>query len=395
MKRCLIVLSLTVLLLGFGFSNEVVSIATVPPLGQKIVGVAVEYDAVIDGEALKSSMFEVEALRVKQTGVKELKDRTVTNVYTNTDPALCNESKPGRFVIIELYPDDPNAGTYYWNGEYGINKDYAITNTVIQKEAVTAKDGTTIPANVYEQTKMKQLWVNNFQNLVYTNKDGKKMAYSLYLPEDYNPEKAYPIVMFLHGSGERGFDNQMHLKANKGALTWIESETQKKHPAIVLAPQCPVEEAWTQYYDDAKFELATPGEMAYDILQEVINEYSVNRNKVYVTGLSLGGFGTWALNIAHPDEFAATVPVCGGGDPEKAYLISENPVWAFHAADDSVVDVQYARDIITDLLQMGSNVKYTEYDRGVLSSILPMAHFAWVPAYENDEMIDWLFTQTK
>ncbi|MCX7845800.1 MAG: phospholipase, partial [Dictyoglomaceae bacterium] len=113
-------------------------------------------------------------------------------------------------------------------------------------------------------------------------------------------------------------------------------------------------------------------------------------------GLSMGGFGTFALAMSYPDTFAGLVPICGGGDPTKAHLIKHIPIWVFTAEDDPVVNVKIVRDIVKALQDLNAPIKYTEYEKGVVSPPLAlMAHWSWIPAYKNQRMIEWLFSQVK
>jgi predicted peptidase len=135
--------------------------------------------------------------------------------------------------------------------------------------------------------------------------------------------------------------------------------------------------------------------MVYELILDIEKKYNnIDKRRIYSTGLSMGGFGTWTINIAHPKVFTAIVPICGGGDPAKANLLVNKPIWAFHSEDDPVVDVAFSRNMVNALKKLGSNVKYTEYDKGVVAPPLaPMAHFSWVPAYNDQDMIEWLFLQ--
>jgi len=132
---------------------------------------------------------------------------------------------------------------------------------------------------------------------------------------------------------------------------------------------------------------------AYNILQKVKGEYNIDRKRIYITGLSMGGFGTFSLAIAHPTEFAALVPICGGGDPAKLASISKIPIWIFHAQEDPVIPVHMSRDSVKALEDAGGTPKYTEYPAGTY--FFPSAHYSWVPAYANTEMRDWLFNQSR
>lgn len=235
---------------------------------------------------------------------------------------------------------------------------------------------------------------DKFLKLTYNS-----MPYRLYVPENYDPNKSYPLVLFLHGGGERGTDNVKQITANDGAVIWAAPENQAKHQAFVLAPQARnVPDGGFGITRDSDnninlsrvFEFSTDLGTAYEILQHVRNNYNIDSNRLYSTGLSQGGFGTYNLNMKYPDLFAAMVPIAGGGDPEKAYLLGNKPIWEFHAVDDSVIPVSYSQNIIEAIRNAGGNPIYTEYP-----AEFKYNHGSWVPAYENKEMIEWVFKQEK
>ncbi|MBW8351851.1 hypothetical protein K0H71_20835 [Bacillus sp. IITD106] len=229
----------------------------------------------------------------------------------------------------------------------------------------------------------------------------KTMPYRLFVPANYDSNTSFPLVMFLHGGGERGVDNIKHLMASDGAIIWATPENQVKNPAFVLAPQAREDTnggfgLTRDKINNQKIELSRVFEvsddllLAHEILEKVIAEYNIDRKRLYITGLSQGGFGTYNLNMAYPDLFAAMVPIAGGGDPKKAELLVDKPIWNFHAEDDGVIPVDYSRNIIKSIENAGGKPIYTEYsaDKGY-------DHGSWVPAYQNQEMIDWLFKQVK
>ncbi|MDT8860827.1 chitobiase/beta-hexosaminidase C-terminal domain-containing protein [Alkalihalobacillus sp. MEB130] len=226
-----------------------------------------------------------------------------------------------------------------------------------------------------------------------------KMPYRLYVPENYDPSVSYPLVLFLHGGGERGTDNNRQLTANDGAVIWAAPENQAKNPAFVLAPQARNQHdggfGITRNYDNIVdlarvFEFSEDLGTAYEILQKVIGEYNIDTNRLYSTGLSQGGYGTFNLNIKYPDLFAAMVPIAGGGNPETAHILKDKPIWAFHAEDDGIIPVSHTRDAIEAIREAGGNPIYTEYPKE-----LGYNHGSWVPAYDNQEMINWMFDQIK
>ena len=170
------------------------------------------------------------------------------------------------------------------------------------------------------------------------------MKYLLYLPKDYEQKSSWPLMLFLHGSGERG-DN-LDLVKQHGPPKLIEAG--KQFPFIVVSPQCPNHHSWEP------FELAA-------LLDEIGEKYKVDQDRIYVTGLSMGGFGTWALAGYQPNRFAALVPICGGGDPARVKRIAHIPVWAFHGGKDPAVPLALAQKMVDALKKCGGNVKFTVY----------------------------------
>jgi predicted peptidase len=227
------------------------------------------------------------------------------------------------------------------------------------------------------------------------------MGYRLFVPADFDPTKAYPLVFFLHGAGERGSDNEAQLISSQGATVWAKPDEQAKHPAFILAPQCPgaadsKQDGWTTLMTKGVKEpyTALPElETAYDLLEEIMGKYSIDRNRIYCTGISMGAFGAWALAVEHPDVFAAMVVASGGGDPARLPAVAKMPVWVFHAVKDPTIPVSFAKTTVKALTDAGGSPKYTEYPADAY--FYPVAHVSWVPGYANAEMRDWLFSQSR
>lgn len=201
------------------------------------------------------------------------------------------------------------------------------------------------------------------------------LNYLLYLPADYEVgNKNYPLILFLHGAGERGDD--LELVKIHGIPKIVEQ--QKDFPFIAISPQCPADRWWV----DPWLLEALNG-----LLDEIVQNYRVDTNRIYLTGLSMGGFGTWALAIAHPERFAAIAPICGGGMPWMAYRIKDVPVWAFHGAQDPVVPLQRTEEMVDALKRLNAPVKLTVYpDAG---------HDSWSQTYSNPELYQWFLAHPK
>ncbi len=186
---------------------------------------------------------------------------------------------------------------------------------------------------------------------------GTTLPYRLFVPENYVPTKQYPLVLALHGAGERGSDNLIHIRSYRLATAWADPVNQARYPCFVVAPQCPLNRFW-----DADFGQPITPELATvnNLVDSLSQEFSVDVNRLYVTGLSMGGFGAWDLITRFPNRFAAAIPLSAGFFPEAAAGIAHIPVWNFHGALDDVVPVSFSREMIAALEQAGQTAVYTD-----------------------------------
>jgi len=249
--------------------------------------------------------------------------------------------------------------------------------------------------NFFEVMNMDYLSV--FKPHIYED-EFARLPYRLFSPNIVEGEK-YPLVVFLHGAGERGDDNERHIIANEGATTWANPEFQKKHPCFVFAPQCPENGYWgTSFRVHKDMEKLGPNSLiaiVAIIIEQLTESLPIDKDRIYVTGLSMGGFGTLSLLTLCPNKFAAGVVICGGGNPHKMNKIAHIPLWFFHAEDDNVVPVSYSRTLVEELRKLGAGVRYTEYPTGYMSSLGLSPHASWVPAYRDNEMKEWLFSKRR
>lgn len=221
----------------------------------------------------------------------------------------------------------------------------------------------------------------------YKDATGARLLYRLYKPKGLAPQEKVPLVFFLHGAGERGDDNEAQLK--HGVKYFLEQ--QAKYPCYVVAPQVPNNLQWVATpWGNPKHTIpekpTEPMRLAIELLAAIQKEFpDVDPKRIYVTGLSMGGFGTWDLLMRQPKKFAAAVPICGGADDAKAALIAKIPVWDFHGGADDVVKTVRSRNIIAALKAAGGTPKYTEYP-GV-------GHLCWDQAYGEAQLFPWLFQQ--
>jgi predicted peptidase len=220
----------------------------------------------------------------------------------------------------------------------------------------------------------------------FTDAKGKTLPYRLMVPEKVAEGQKYPLVVFLHGAGERGTDNEKQLV--HGIKDFSSPEHRKKYPCFLIAPQCPKEDKWGDWTVKAGMlpEPTEPGRLVLELIDGMVKEHAVDTKRIYITGLSMGGFGTWDLISRHPEKFAAAVPICGGGDPKQAEKIAKIPIWVFHGAKDSAVKVERSREMVEAIKKVaGNKIKYTEYPNE--------NHASWVPAYKDEDMFKWLFEQ--
>lgn len=220
----------------------------------------------------------------------------------------------------------------------------------------------------------------------FVNRQGATVPYRLLQPADYDPRKPYPLVLFLHGAGERGDDNEAQLR--HGVWEFAKPANRKKYPCFLIAPQCPKRQKWADW--TAPKQRARPNaplRLVVELIEQIQKEYCIDPERVYVTGMSMGGFGTWDLLRRHADTFAAAVIVCGGGNEADARKFAKIPIWAFHGAQDDAVPVERSRRMIAAIAKAGGNPKYTEYP--------DVGHDSWVPAYRDSEMFAWLFAQSR
>ena len=212
------------------------------------------------------------------------------------------------------------------------------------------------------------------------------MPYRLFQPRGIQAGKKYPLVVYLHGSGGSGDDNRKQYTGGNllGSHVWALDENQQRYPAFVVAPQS--DRGWAQSRRDPEGTANAPGaRAAVELIRKLMAELPVDAKRVYVTGQSMGGAGSWYLATHYPGLFAAAVPVCGRGDPAKAAQLLTLPVWAFHGSADPTVPVTESRSMIEAMRKTGAKPSYTEYER--------VGHNSWEPAYTEPKLVDWVFSQ--
>lgn len=317
---------------------------------------------------------------------------------------------------IKLYPKAENEAEVFVNGQkvtdnngvlVKLSQDYESYGVDYSQKAevkaVNGNDETVYNIEIIREN-ASEIY-NAFKPYVFNDEStGVKMPYELYLPKNYGNGKKYPLVFVLHGAGQRLQSVDMVLKRYESATVWAKDSEKGINECIVIAPQCAEADGigWTYFMkfldfgdeNAESYKFTKWGITAYNLLQKIKKEYDVDLKRIYMTGVSMGGFGTFEMAVEHPEEFAAIVPVCGGGNPETVKNLKDIPMWIFHAVDDPEVNYEkWCVPTLKALDEAGIKYRKTIYDSGKV--FYPSGHFSWTPAYANIEMRSWLFEQVK
>ena len=216
-------------------------------------------------------------------------------------------------------------------------------------------------------------------DFLYANADdGSNLPFRYFVPPGYDGATPYPLILFLHGAGERGSDNEAQLNNNaNGAMRLLDDDNLALQPVFMIAPQCPTDGWWSGGI------LLT----AIGLVDQIAATYNIDPDRVYVTGLSMCGMGTWSAVTAEPDRFAAAVPMSGNGDTNPAGAVAAIPFWFFHAANDGTVGVEGSDNLVAALRNAGGSVIYTRYDTG--------GHGIWPVAYTHPLLFQWFVSQQR
>ena len=233
------------------------------------------------------------------------------------------------------------------------------------------------PASVYEAR-------------TFTAPDGGTLGYRLLKPDNYDPAKKYPLVLVLHGAGERGEDNEAQLKY--GAALFLKPAAREKFACFIVFPQCPPKQKWADV--DWTIDNPVQPEKVSEPMSHVLGaldglekEFSIDRDRLYLAGLSMGGYGTWDAITRYPEKWAAAAPICGGGDKTKAAPAKDVPIWAFHGVLDKTVKPARSQEMIAAIEAAGGHPLFSEY---------PYAgHDSWTLAFDEPEFLPWMFAQKR
>lgn len=410
---------------------DVEVVTEVLPTAYAATAVVVEYDRPITvSDATPASSFEVTATLQKADGVSTGK-RTVTRVYSNDEPARQAHAQRGRFLVVELATTDPNAAVSYWDSD-GITRLSPLAGafTLTQTAPVTAGAGVSLPVPEKPMANTGHLTpvIDEFSAERFTSTGGTTLSYRLFVPEParsaHGTQPArYPLAIALHGFGERGGENLSQVVGNQLAYAFAQPSRQRTDPAFVIAPQAPTALP-------PEFFIWNPDSLHRWILElvaDAIHRYPVDPDRVYLTGLSMGAIGSYALLPKADGVFAGALLATGLGDPAQADTLAKIPLWAVHSIDDdtvhyddptsdkAVVDaiaatgtpVVYgewpanlpdaeaearARSLWNQARSAGSHTLFTTFSAGTTPG---GPHSSWVPMYLNDVQLDWLYSQRR
>ena len=399
--------------------------------GEKLTALAIEYSESFKAGAAARTSFSVQG-------------RDVTRVYVNKTGNKGDVGTEGNFIIVELAvsnaPGASLGSTMYFGRmhdmEVSVNHRLPIDPLITQTSNLTAVSGNIAVAKRLYVTREVNPLADEFKAFSFTDPvSGVTVNYRLYIPKGYNTRSNdlnnLPLVVFLHGSGERGYNNASQVLANPSALEWTTPEAQAEHPCFVLAPQNPdVTRGWAANIgtvDAPNWATTKPLEAVKKIIDQTLQAYNIDASRIYGTGLSQGSKGTMRLSIDYPGLYAAQVNVAGCDvytDAEVA-RIAKKPIWHLIAVDDGTNPSANVRKLMQQL-QLGgakivhdidengwngwargaeaialadglrseaakteANVLHTEY---IAASVVPNAHWSWMASYSNKSVRDWLFT---
>ncbi|BBM46697.1 hypothetical protein JMUB3933_0172 [Leptotrichia wadei] len=393
--------------------RSVTSVTEVFGTGQQITHIILEFNEKVVNSQLTKNTFTVS-------------DRTVEKIYSNTRPEKTDIVKDGRFVIIELNPKDSGASLRLeGNDEVGFQMKKA-TSKVTQKEDILFTNGKKLEKSIaiLENNKIKNLIVENFKQFVYKDtKTGTTVKYNLYIPKNYDKNKKYPLVLFMHDAGVLSEDTKTTLLQGNGAISFATPEEQERHEAFVLAPQ------YSRKVVDDNGDITSDLDATVNLIKDyLISKYSIDEKKLYATGQSMGGMMAIVMNYKYPELFAASYLVACQWDPKEVSTMARNNLWITVSTGDAkaypgmnaitselikrgatvakdswradYTDTQFlegARKVIAQK----SNIKYTTLEKGT-NPYLPkdanpgLEHSGtWKVAYSIPGIKDWMFLQSK
>ncbi|UZN04337.1 prolyl oligopeptidase family serine peptidase [Cellulomonas sp. S1-8] len=403
-------------------------VVQVGPLGAAVTAVALEYDRSISARpgTLDETAFVVEVTLDDVTSA-----RTVTDAYVSGSAEPGAPRRSGRFLVVALDPADANASVLAYDGELNHRIDLDGAYTVDLRDDLVDRSGrVVVPATVdaLANDDVVTPVVDDFVQRSTTASSGVRLRYGLFSPDvDRAGAELVPLVVALHGAGERGTDGHVQLLANELGVAFAAPSRQQSDPSFVLVPQAPPPSVqpvgdWVGVWDVPEVQSAL-----LELVDRTIAQHPVDPDRVYVTGLSMGSMGTFQVLAERPDLFAAALPVTGYADPRFASVFAAVPTWATHSVDDEAVpfDHPYSDwNLLTAIEATGAAVTRDEWAANLpdaenearaqaqwdraraegshtlftawTAGTTPVnAHFAWVPTYSNDIMVDWLYSHER
>ena len=393
--------------------RSVTSVTEVFGTGQQITHIIVEFNERVVNSKLTKNTFTVS-------------DRTVEKIYSNTRPERTDIVKDGRFVIIELNPKDSGASLRLeGNDEVGFQMKKA-TSKITQKEDILFTNGKKLEKSIaiLENNKTRNLIVENFKQFVYKDpKTGTSVKYNLYIPKNYDKNKKYPLVLFMHDKGVLSEDTKTALLQGNGATSFAAPEEQARHEAFVLAPQ------YSRQVVDDNGDITSDLDATVNLIRDyLISKYSIDEKKLYATGQSMGGMMAIVMNYKYPELFAASYLVACQWNPKEVSTMAKNNLWITVSTGDAKA-YPGMNSITSELIKRGatvakdnwradytdaqflegarkviaqkSNIKYTTLEKGT-NPYLPkdanpgLEHSGtWKVAYNIPGIKDWMFLQSK
>lgn len=393
--------------------RSVTSVTEVFGTGQQITHIIVEFNERVVNSQLSKNTFTVS-------------DRTVEKIYSNTRPERTDIVKDGRFVIIELNPKDSGASLRLeGNDEVGFQMKKA-TSKITQKEDILFTNGKKLEKSIaiLENNKTRNLIVENFKQFVYKDpKTGTSVKYNLYIPKNYDKNKKYPLVLFMHDKGVLSEDTKTALLQGNGATSFAAPEEQARHEAFVLAPQ------YSRQVVDDNGDITSDLDATVNLIRDyLISKYSIDEKKLYATGQSMGGMMAIVMNYKYPELFAASYLVACQWNPKEVSTMAKNNLWITVSTGDAKA-YPGMNSITSELIKRGatvakdnwradytdaqflegarkviaqkSNIKYTTLEKGT-NPYLPkdanpgLEHSGtWKVAYNIPGIKDWMFLQSK
>ena len=232
-----------------------------------------------------------------------------------------------------------------------------------------------------------------FEKKSFETKEGQVLPYQILLPKDYKPGKKYPLLVVLHGAGERGTDNEAQMKYGKSVFFFFLNRI--NFQAIVIFPQCPKESYWSSVKINRStvpttfiFDYSAPINWPLQAVIDLVKSVKHDKSRTYIMGLSMGGMGTMEAVSRYPKMFAAANPICGGADLSYVSKYAKRvPLWVHHGDADIVVPVRHSRELVKAIQDQGVEIKYSEY-AGV-------NHNSWDNAFKQPELLSWIFSHRK